>query len=235
MFDALSAALTLFCIGALSKRRSVGSAELLRKGENLISGVLSAVVLFSGLTFAYNSLERLMYPTPIWFSMRYFYIVAGTAAAKLILFAVYKRMNKELDSSAVRVMTYDCILDFFVTAVTLISLIASATGFFSADAICGTVISIIIILGALKMLRQSIKGIIGYVPYEVREEIEELLKTAGVDTDKVDARFECGEETVCYLTCRDRETQEKAEKIYSEIINRTSVKMKTVKETENDG
>lgn len=235
MFDSLSALLTLICIGALSKSRSVGSAELLRKTESLISSVLSAAVLFSGGVFAYNSLERLMYPTPIWFSMQYFYIVAATAAAKLILFVIYRRMNKSIGSTAVRVMTYDCILDFFVTAVTLISLIASATGFFSADALCGIVISIIIIVSAAKLLRESIINLIGYVPLSVREEIEELFASAGVDCSEFEARFDSGKETVCYLSFKNAQAQEKAEKIYSDIKNITSVTVKTVKETENNG
>ena len=235
MFDSLSALVTLVCFYLLCKSTSVGSSSLLKKGEDLISCLLSLSLLVSGAYFAYNSAERLMYPTPIWFSMKYFYIVAATAAAKLVMLVLYKKMNKSIGSSAVKVMTYDCILDFFVTAVTLISLGASASGFFAADGICGIIISITVIITAVKILKESLVRLIGFVPAELREQIGEILRKAEADTDKIEARFERGDEICCYVVFKDDETMKKAENTYSEIKKITSVTMKTVKETENNG
>ncbi len=85
------------------------------------------------------------------------------------------------------------------------------------------------------MLRENIRKTLGYVPLSVREEIEEVLRSADVDCSKLDARFECTEGIQCFVVYNDAQTQEKAEKLYSEIKKITSVTMKTVKETENNG
>lgn len=235
MFDSLSALLTLVCFYLLGKSTAIGSGELLKKSEHLISCVLSASVLFSGAYFAYNSAERLMYPTPVWFSMKYFYIVASTAVAKLLMLVIYKKMNKKIGSSAVKVMTYDCVLDFFITAVTLTSFGISATGFFASDGICGIIISIIIITGAAKILKENICKVTGFVPTDIREQIEEIFLKADIDPTMIEARFERDDTLYCYAVYKDAETTEKAEKLYSEIKKITSVTMKTVKETENNG
>ena len=235
LFDGLSAVITLICIGTLAKSYLIGSDKMLHKAERLMSGVLSLTVLFSGAYFAYSSFERLMYPAPLWFSMRYFYVLAGTALAKLVMFFIYKAMNKAVGSDTVKVMAYDCVLDFFITAVTVISLIASATGFFSADAFCGIGISVLVIIGAVKLLRESVRTVIGYVPEEVREKTEQLLTEAGIDCSKLSAEFVCGEETVCYISYSDSDTMEKAERLYSDIKKETHISMKTLKEINRNG
>lgn len=229
MFDGLSAVVTLVCLGTLSKSTLIGSGAITKKAEALVSSVLCAVVLISGVYFAYSSAERLMYPTPVWFSMRYFWVLAGTAVMKLVMFFIYRLMNKNIKSETVRVMSLDCILDFFITTVTVITLAVSSAGLFSADAFCGIFISIFIIVSAIRLLKGYVKRLVGYVPYEKREELESILATAGVDREKLSISFDVGDDTLCYISYEDEETEEKTESLYTDILKATDITVRTVK------
>lgn len=229
MFDGLSAVVTLVCLGTLSKSTLIGSGSVMKKAETLVSSVLCVTVLISGAYFAYSSAERLMYPTPIWFSMRYLYVLIGTAIAKLVMFFVYKAMNRKIQSDTVKVMAYDCVLDFFITAVTVITLAVSGAGAFSADAFCGIFISIFIIVGAIKLLKGYVVRIIGYVPYEKRQKLEEILLSADIEAEGLDTRFEVGDSIFCYISYEDAETERRAESLCSEILKATGITVRTVK------
>ncbi len=234
MFDGISALVTLICIGALAKNILVGTKALVKKAEELLSLMLCISVLISGVYFGYNSLERLMYPTPIWFSMKYLYILIATALAKLGMHFVYRLMNKKARSEVVRIMSYDCILDFFITSVTVVSLIASSKGTFSVDAFCGIFISAVIIFGAVKMLISHLKKLVGYVPAENREEIERIFSENGIDSEELDIAFSYENDIAGYISYENSETEKKAELLYEEIKKATDINLKTVKNRKGD-
>ncbi len=228
MFDGLSALLTAVCLGFLSKKLFVGSGAIIKKTEELLSLVLSTLVLISGGYFAYTSLERLIYPTPIWFSMKYLYLLGATAVFKLIMFLVYRTANKKADSQLIRIMSYDCILDFFITAVTIISLWVSARGSFSLDAFCGMFISVFIISGAIKMFLSFSRKVTGCVPADKREQLGELLENAGIDPSSADIFFDFSDEVIGYISFRSPCEREKAELLYDKIKEETGIILKTV-------
>ena len=228
MLDGFSALITAVCLGFIRKRLLAGSAATVKKTESLLSLVLSTLVLLSGAYFAYTSLERLIYPTPIWFSMRYLYLLVGTALFKLVMFLVYRIADRRLDSQVVKIMSYDCILDFFITAVTIISLWVSARGSFSLDAFCGLFISGAVIIGGMKVFGGYIKRVIGFVPSEKRETLGEILASAGIDAQTAEIFFECGDDIIGYISFESSEEREKAELLYDKISEETGIVMKTV-------
>lgn len=228
MFDGLGALLTAVTLGILGRSLLVGAAAVNRKTEELLSLVLSILVLFSGAYFAYTSLERLIYPTPVWFSMKYLYILIATALFKLVMFFVYRFMNRKIGSSTVKVMTYDCLLDFLITAVTVVSLAVSARGTFSFDALCGLGISAVIITGAVKMLADKLRRASGYVSAEKRELIEELFKNQGIEKQDIEIIFIYQEAVTGYISFTDSSVREKAELLYDTVKQETGIILKTV-------
>lgn len=228
MFDGLSVLLTALCLGFFGKGLIIGTSAAVKKAEELLSLVLSTLVFISGAYFAYTSLERLIYPTPIWFSMKYLYLLAGTAIFKLIMFAVYKAADRRLDSQVVKIMSFDCILDFFITTVALLSLWVSAKGSFSLDAFCGLFISAVIIISAVKNLIEFIKKVTGYVPAEKRERLAEILSEGGINPDCTDVFFAYGENVTGYISFEDSQQKEKAELLYDKIRKETEITLKTI-------
>lgn len=160
LFDCLSGALTFVSFLAASRVSSESGETVLKRTQQLLSFVMSVAVAFSGLYFAYSSINRLMYPTPVWFSVSYFWIIAGTTLAKLIMFFVFLLLKKKTSSPIVKVMAFDGILDFFVSSVTVLTLVLTQHGSYAIDAICGLAISIIIVIGAIKLIISSVRELI---------------------------------------------------------------------------
>lgn len=180
LFDGISAAAGIICFIILSKGRDRSFDSRSEKTEQLLSLVLSAVILVSGFIFFFNSAERLMYPAPVWFTVSYFYVIAATAAVKLVMFFLLRRESRKSDSDVFRVMSLDSLMDFFITAVTLVTLFVSYKGGFSIDAYAGIVISILIMVSGLKSFREGLVAVSGFPDKETREKTEKLLLKYGI-------------------------------------------------------
>lgn len=179
LFDSLSGIISFACLTVIMKSVGVSGQGIVKKSEQLLSFLMAIIVGITGFYFAYSSLERLMYPTPITFYTRYLAVLIVTALVKLALFVAFRLARKKTASPIVRVMAFDSLLDFFVTSVTVLTLIVSAYGSYSVDAICGIVISCVVIVSAVKMIFEQVKKLIGYVPTDVRAEAEERILENG--------------------------------------------------------
>lgn len=159
-FDCLSGALAIGAIVALGRIRNEEGEKIVRRTQNLLSFVMSVIVAFSGFYFAYNSLERFVYPTPVNYLEKYLYLILGTTAAKLMMIFVFRYLGKKADSPVIKVMAVDGVLDFFVSGVTVLTLILTKSGGYAFDAVAGIVIGVIITVGAIKLVISSVKQII---------------------------------------------------------------------------
>ncbi len=146
-----------------------------------------------GLSFAYSSLERFMYPTPIWFSVKFAFMIAVTALGKLLLFVFYGIQSKKNDSSVIKVMKADSMLDFFITLTTLASFTLTRYTEFAVDAVFGLLISIFITAGAIKMLKGAVCGVLGLIKKEKREAFFDFLKEENIKPEKTVFSVEEGE------------------------------------------
>ncbi|MBE6772631.1 MAG: cation diffusion facilitator family transporter [Ruminococcaceae bacterium] len=180
LFDGISAVTGLVCFFLLSGCRDLSLNPRSEKTEQLFSFVLSAVIVFTGGVFFFNSLERLMYPAPVWFTASYFYIIAATAAVKLLLFFFLRSKSRKNGGSMLRVMSLDSLLDFFITAVTFVTLLVSQRGGASFDAYAGLVISVLILISGVGSFRKSIKAVVGIPPKRIRQKAEEILSEYGI-------------------------------------------------------
>lgn len=192
-FDCVSAAVTMVCLSFLSGRTDRSSHSYISKAEDLLSFIISVIIGFTGFYFAYSSVERLMYPTSVSYRTKYLYILIASAAVKFLMFAVIRALDKKGRSDILRLMATDCILDFFITSVTVMTLLISTYGNYAADALCGIVISIIITVSAVKSLLSSGRKLIGYVPAEEREIFLQKLYDIIDENDIADIRFSLSE------------------------------------------
>ena len=131
------------------------------KTEELMSFLISAVVLFTGAAFFYISLEKVFYPVPIWYSTFYAYIIAATAAVKLALFVFFNSESKKLGSDVIKGLRTDSLLDFFITLCTLISFTLTEYTGICVDGFGGLIISAILTVEGFKSLKDSWSMIIG--------------------------------------------------------------------------
>lgn len=159
-FDCLSGALTVGVIIALSKVNGEEGEKIVKRTQHLLSFVMSVVVAISGFYFAYNSLERFVYPTPVNYMTKYLWLIVGTTFVKLLMIFVFRYLGKKAESPVIRVMAVDGVLDFFVSGVTVLTLELTKSGSYAYDAVCGLAIGILITVGAIKLVISSVKAII---------------------------------------------------------------------------
>lgn len=159
-FDCLSGALAVGAFVALGRIRNEEGEKIVRRTQSLLSFVMSVIVAFSGFYFTYNSLERFVYPTPVNYLEKYLYLILGTTVAKLMMIFVFRYLGKKADSPVIKVMAVDGVLDFFVSGITVLTLILTKSGGYAYDAVAGVVIGVIITVGAIKLVVSSVKQII---------------------------------------------------------------------------
>lgn len=151
----------------------------LGKIEDLLNLIISAVILITGGAFVYISLERLLYPVPVWYSQLYSALIAATAAVKLGLAFFFKCIFKKTNAPTIKNLQTDSMLDFFITLCTLVSFTVSAKTEFSVDGLAGIIIGVILAAEGLKMTISSSTQILGKNDIAECEKIKELIKADG--------------------------------------------------------
>lgn len=146
--------------------------------EYIAGFVTSVIVTLVGVSFAYSALSRMAMPTPVWFKWTYFWIVAITIAVKLLMGLMYSRVNKKLNSPAIKALIIDSFLDTGVTSMALISFLLMQYSGARLDAIFGLIISIFIIAGGIKLIRSTGGELIGSgADDETERSIKDIAET----------------------------------------------------------
>ncbi len=216
-FDSLMGLLSFVCFSFAAKKESIVASFNARKTEELLTFIMSVIVGITGFYFMYSSLERLTYPTPVWYKTKYLYLIVFTALVKIAMFLFLNFFGKKMASSVIKVMAFDSLLDFFVTGTTALTLVVSKFSNYSVDAFCGIFISTVIIVCAVKMIVSSGKILLGYVPSDKRQMLESLLKDSGaVKIDIIKTR----EETTAYILC---EEEKDFSLLKNKIVNETGI------------
>lgn len=126
--------------------------------QSLFTFVISIIIAVTGAYFIYNGLDRVMYPLPVSYSNKYAIIIAATIVVKVAMAVMYIAFNKKQNSSMLKALVLDSVLDCIITAVALMSLLLitkiniAVDGFFAI--ITGTIITIM-----------SIKNIVSEAKY----------------------------------------------------------------------
>lgn len=134
-----------------------------RKGSRLqalCSFIIGTAVAIIGVYFAYNGIERMMYPTAVAFSVKYAVMVGLTIIVKLIMGIVYTVVNKKLNSSMLKALVLDSYLDCAITLAALLGFSLTVKVNFALDGVIGIVIGIIVAVGSCKTAMEQAKYLI---------------------------------------------------------------------------
>ncbi len=179
-FDSLTGLLSFALLFSAIRLTDPVAVYKTKKTEQLLSFVISVTVAFSAFYFAYNSLERLTYPTPVSFMTKYLLIILFTAAVKLVMFFILRLYGKKCGSAVIRLISLDSMLDFFITAVTALTLVLSVDGKYAYDALCGIAISAVILFTAVKNLISSLSHLTESPSKNKRETLAGILKEENI-------------------------------------------------------
>ena len=199
--DALSCLVSLGFSAWSLRLGKTAQGDLPDKSEQLLAFLLSGVVAFVGVSFAYSSLERLIYPTPVWFSTKYFLLVLLTVFVKLFLFFFYRRYAASTGSRVLRVLQADSLLDCVITTATLLSFTLTRWLSFSIDAVFGIVISAVLFVGAAKLLVTHLRALLNVVDADTRLAVETAISgcKALAKCEKIQYYIGRGDETTAFV------------------------------------
>lgn len=121
-----------------------------RRVQALSSFVIGLILAVTGAYFAYNGIERLIYPIRISYLFKYAVLIAATIIVKIIMGIVYFQADKKQPSPVYRALITDSVLDCAVTVSALISLTLSAKINFALDGFISVIIGIAVAVSAVK-------------------------------------------------------------------------------------
>ena len=159
--DALSSVITIvgtkLASKAPDKKHPLGYGRI----EYLSAMIVSAIVLYAGITSAVESVRKIIHPVKAEYTMVSLIIIVVAVLVKLILGSYVKKKGKDAKSGALTASGADAQFDAVLSlSVLLAALLYIATGV-SLEAWVGAVISAVIIKAGVEMMIDTLNDILG--------------------------------------------------------------------------
>lgn len=159
--DALSSVITI--IGTKLAGKQPDKEHPMGHGriEYLSALLVSALVLYAGLSSLVESVKKILHPEKASYSLLSLGIIAAAVLVKLLMGSYVKRQGKKLNSAALIASGSDASFDALLSGSVLVSaLIFLFTGI-SLEAYVGALLSIFIVKSGYKMIRDTLDNILG--------------------------------------------------------------------------
>jgi len=174
--DALSSVITI--IGTKLANRLPDKKHPLGHGriEYMSALLVSAIVLYAGITSIIESIKRIIHPEVADYSIISLIIIAVAVVVKIILGKYVKAKGEKVKSGALIASGADAMFDAILSASVLASAIIYFTANISLEAYVGVIISIVIIKAGIEMMSDTLSDILGKrADSETTKKIKRLL------------------------------------------------------------
>lgn len=159
--DVLSSVVTI--IGAKLANRKPDKKHPLGHGriEYISALVVSAIVLYAGVTALVESVKKIIHPEPAEYSIVSILILAAAIVVKLVLGQYVKAQGKKANSGSLVASGTDALNDAILSASVLASALVYLWTGVSLEAYVGVVISIMILRAGIEILSDTLADILG--------------------------------------------------------------------------
>ena len=142
--------------------------------EYLASLTVSVMILFIGFELAKSSVEKVLHPVAVEFSLLSMIVLIASILVKAGMMIFNTRMGKRIDSTTLIATAADSRNDVLTTTAVLIAaLIEHATGW-KVDGIMGILVSVFILWSGIGLARDTISPLLGEgVKSDFRKELTE--------------------------------------------------------------
>ncbi len=144
--------------------------------EYLSGLAVSMLILLMGVELAKSSLQKILHPEPVEFSLVVIAILCVSIAVKLYMFSYNRRLGKKLNSSAMEATSMDSLSD---SAATLAVLIATLAGHFTGlmiDGWCGILVAAFILWSGFNAAKDTLDPLLGTPPtHEFVTQIRDIV------------------------------------------------------------
>ena len=174
--DALSSIVTI--IGTRLANRKPDKKHPLGHGriEYLSALIVSALVLYAGITSLVESVKKIITPEEPDYSVVSLIIIASAVIVKIFLGRYVKAQGEKVNSGSLIASGSDATFDAVLSASVLLCAVIFMTTGLSLEAYVGVIISIFIIKAGLEMMSETLNEILGRrADKELTDRIKEIL------------------------------------------------------------
>ncbi len=130
-----------------------------------ISGlVIAAVIIVMGFELLKTSVEKIIHPEPVEFSIASVIILIISIGIKLWMNLFNRKLGKKLDSSPMLATAADSLNDCIATAVVLISLFVSHFANVNIDGIAGALVALFVLWAGWNAAKDTLEPLLGQAP-----------------------------------------------------------------------
>ncbi len=181
-FDIITCIVTVVAFVILLAPRSQKAPFGYGRSEYLAGFIVAVVSTVVGGVFFMRSLNRLAMPERVWFGWQSCVLISIAVPIKLGMGLFYYFANKKLKSKAISAIMLDSFLDTGMSATSLIAFAVSSKVDYAVDAIFGIVMSVVVVVFAVKMVYDNAKCVVvGDGASEEKEAISTICKKENVE------------------------------------------------------
>ncbi|MDO4615257.1 MAG: cation diffusion facilitator family transporter [Lachnospiraceae bacterium] len=185
--DALSSLITI--IGTKLAGRAPDKKHPLGYGriEYLSATIISAIVLYAGITAFLESVKAIFAPSDPSYSAVTLIIVAAAIIVKLLLGSYVKRVGNEVNSDSLIASGQDALNDSVISVSTLAAAFIYLLSGIRLEAWLGAVIGVVIVKSGIEMMRDTISEILGE---RVDSDLAKRIKKTAVSVPGVQGAYD---------------------------------------------
>lgn len=144
-----------------------------------ISGlIVSLIILLVGFELGKSSIEKIVNPEAVTFSIVSVIILSVSVIVKLYMAYYNRSIGKKIASTAMVATATDSMSDAVATSVVLICMLVSHFTSLQIDAYCGLAVSVFILYSGFRSAKETISPLLGQPPtQELVDEIENIVKS----------------------------------------------------------
>lgn len=144
--------------------------------EYIAGLIVSMVILLMGAELAKSSIEKIITPEPVTFSMLAVLVLCASILVKLYMFFYNTNIGKKIDSPTMRATAMDSFSDVAATGVVLLSTLVSKWTGLSVDGFAGLAVALFILYTGLQAAKETISPLLGQPPERAFvEKIESIV------------------------------------------------------------
>ena len=151
-----------------------------------ISGLcVSFLIILMGVELGKASIEKIIEPAQVKFSLLTAAILAASIIVKLYMALYNSRIGKRLNAVTMKAMAKDSLSDAVATSVVLMSMIVAKLADIAIDGYCGVVVAAFILFTGITAARDTISPLLGQKPDS--EFIEEVMRIVNAHKEIIGA------------------------------------------------
>ena len=147
------------------------------RAEYISALIVSFLIFIMGFELAKSSIEKIINPVEIKFSIIYIVVLSAAILVKLYMAYFNNILYKETDNINLKAVRQDSLNDCIATGATIIALVVSSlTPFKRADGIIGLFVAVVIFLSGIDIVKDILNNLMGKAPDKrLVDDIERLM------------------------------------------------------------